>query len=236
MRAGFDRLADYRKRKPSSVSASRFLTSALKRGATHRSPGVQASARALAAALGVEVPPPPESALVRELILPDGTVTTTTGDLPKLLEVEQIAAARIQTDKGTLFVELHPEVAPLAVYNFAALARGGFYRGVLWHRVVPGFVVQAGCPRGDGWGGPGWTIVDEVSDAPFVTGALGMARSDRDTGGSQFFVMTGPGRFLDGDYTWFGEVVDSAEVLRVLEPGDRIQGIQILARAEPTDE
>ncbi|MEZ4319131.1 MAG: peptidylprolyl isomerase [Myxococcota bacterium] len=228
LRAGLNLLTSFRKQKASSVRASRFLTTVLKRSATHRSPGLQKAARELGSALGVELPGPPPDALVRELILPDGTVTTTTGDLPKLLEVEQIVGARIQTEKGTLFLALHPEVAPLAVYNFASLAGSGFYRGVLWHRVVPGFVVQAGCPRGDGWGGPGWTIVDEVSDHAFVAGGLGMARGDRDTGGSQFFVMSGPGRFLDGDYTWFGELVDGTDVVRRLEQGDRIQDVQIL--------
>ncbi len=231
LRAAIERLRAFRKQRRSSVTASRFLVSTLKRGAAHRSERVRASALALADDLGVDVPEPAESAVVRELILPDGTVTTTTGDLPRLIEVDDIVEAHIATDAGVLEFELRPDVAPLAVHNFVSLAAGGYYGDVLWHRVVPGFVVQGGCPRGDGWGGPGWTIADEVSDQPFVTGALGMARGDRDTGGSQFFVMTGSGRFLDGDYTWFGRLKSDPAVLRALEPGDRIRGVRVFREA-----
>jgi peptidyl-prolyl cis-trans isomerase B (cyclophilin B) len=235
LRAAIERLRAFREQRASSVRVSRFLESTLKRGATHRSKRVQVAARALAADLGVDVPGPPESAVVRELILPDGTVTTTTGDLPRLVEVDDIVAAHVVTDAGVLELELRPDVAPLAVHNFASLAAGGYFDGLLWHRVVPGFVVQGGCPRGDGWGGPGWTIADEVSDRPFVTGALGMARGDRDTGGSQFFVMTGSGRFLDGDYTWFGRLTSDPAMLKTLEPGDRIRAVRVF-RSEPEGE
>jgi len=228
LRAGLDRLLAYREQQPSSVKPTRFLSSTLKRSATHRSPALQRSARELASALGVVLPEPAPDVEVRELILPDGTVTTTTGNLPKILEVEQVREARILTGRGTITVQLDPQIAPLAVYNFASLARSGFFNGLLWHRVVPGFVAQGGCPRGDGWGGPGWTLVDEVSDRPFTTGALGMARSDRDTAGSQFFVMSGPGRFLDGDYSWFGQVTEGMDVIRQLEPGDVIRTVQIV--------
>ncbi|MCA9494713.1 MAG: peptidylprolyl isomerase, partial [Myxococcales bacterium] len=105
-----------------------------------------------------------------------------------LAEVDRIRGAVVQTDHGTFVMGLDPGVAPLAVASFAALAEAHWFDGLVFHRVVPGFVVQTGCPRGDGWGGPGYELADEDSERPFDHGAVGMARSDRDTGGSQWFV------------------------------------------------
>jgi peptidyl-prolyl cis-trans isomerase B (cyclophilin B) len=212
------------------VVRSRFLDSALRREARNRTPRIRDAARALAAALGTPVDATPDPPVTRELILPDGTVTTTTGDLPDPAEVRRYTEAVLVTSAGEVTIALDPATAPLAVYQFVTLARSGFYDGLVWHRTVPGFVAQTGCPRGDGWGGPGWTIVDEVSDRPFTTGAVGMARSERDTAGSQFFVMTGAARFLDGDYTRFGRVTDGMEAIHALARGAALE--RVLVRME----
>jgi cyclophilin family peptidyl-prolyl cis-trans isomerase len=107
------------------------------------------------------------------------------------------------------------------------LARAGFYNGQSFHRVVPNFVVQAGDPRGDGNGGPGYTIRCEINTRPFLRGTLGMALSGKDTGGSQFFITLLPQPHLDGGYTVFGQVTRGMEVVDRLEPGDVIREIFI---------
>ncbi len=109
--------------------------------------------------------------------------------------------------------------------NFLQLAGQGFYDGLGFHRVVPDFVVQAGDPRGDGWGGPGYSIRDEANMLPFERGTLGMALSGPHTGGSQFFVTLGRQPHLDGEYTAFGRVVEGLAILDLLVQGDRILGI-----------
>ena len=122
---------------------------------------------------------------------------------------------------------LFPELAPGAVANFVALAERGFYEGILFHRVVPDFVVQAGDPFGIGWGGPGYTIRDEFSDRPYLRGSLGMARSQPDTAGSQWFVTHSRQPHLDRHYTLFGQMVTGWTVLDELSVGDQIKGITI---------
>ncbi|MCB9667846.1 MAG: peptidylprolyl isomerase [Alphaproteobacteria bacterium] len=231
-RAGLEKLLAWRKASRTAVVRSRYLDSVLKRTAKSTHPPVREAALELAAALGLEVPPVAHEATVRELILPDGTVTTTTGELPEPAEVRRYRAARLHTTRGTVTLALDPGIAPLAVHDFVSLARSGFYSGLLWHRVVPGFVAQTGCPRGDGWGGPGWEIVDEVSDRAYLPGAVGFARSDRDSAGSQFFVATGPARFLDGDYTWFGRVTEGLDVVRALGVGDTLDAVELLLDTE----
>ena len=113
----------------------------------------------------------------------------------------------IDTDRGTIQFELAVLDAPLTVDNFVALARRGFFDGLSFHRVVPDFVVQAGDPRGDGEGGPGYTIRDELNQRPYVRGTLGMALDWADTGGSQFFITQSPQPHLDAKYTVFGRVL-----------------------------
>ena len=97
--------------------------------------------------------------------------------------------------------------APLTTLSFIELARAGFFNGLKVHRLIPNFVIQAGDPRGDGEGGPGYTIRDELSPRPFVRGTVGMALGGPDTGGSQFFITVSPQPHLDGQYTVFGRVV-----------------------------
>jgi cyclophilin family peptidyl-prolyl cis-trans isomerase/HEAT repeat protein len=135
--------------------------------------------------------------------------------------------AIVATDKGSFTVELLPEDAPLTVDNFVTLARRGYFNGVAFHRVVPNFVVQGGDPRGDGNGGPGYQIRDEINTVPYDRGAVGMALSGRDTGGSQWFVTHSPQPHLDGGYTVFGRVVAGMEVIDRIARGDRIRSVTI---------
>lgn len=135
--------------------------------------------------------------------------------------------ALIETRYGVIEVALNVVEAPLTTANFADLARSGFFNGLRLHRVVPNFVVQTGDPRGDGHGGPGYTIVDELSPLPFVRGTVGMALSWADTGGSQFFITHSPQPHLDGRYTVFGQVVRGMEVVDRLGPDDVIERIRI---------
>jgi cyclophilin family peptidyl-prolyl cis-trans isomerase/HEAT repeat protein len=128
---------------------------------------------------------------------------------------------RCFTERGTFDIELDAEVAPNTVANFLALAHSGFYNGLTFHRVVPDFVVQGGDPRGDGWGGPGYTIRSEFSRRPYERATVGIAHSGKDTGGSQFFVALSPQPHLNGRYTVFGEVIRGMEVVDLLQPGDR---------------
>jgi cyclophilin family peptidyl-prolyl cis-trans isomerase/HEAT repeat protein len=135
--------------------------------------------------------------------------------------------AFIDTAKGTIEIELAVLDAPLTVRNFTALAAKGFFNGTAIHRVVPNFVVQDGDPRGDGSGGPGYSIRDELNDRPYLRGTVGMALSWRDTGGSQFFITHSPQPHLDARYTAFGHVVSGMEVVDRIQHGDVIQRIRV---------
>jgi cyclophilin family peptidyl-prolyl cis-trans isomerase len=112
----------------------------------------------------------------------------------------------VQTSRGEFRIELAVIHAPRTVANFVALAGRGFFDGIAWHRIVPDFVAQVGDPRGDGEGGPGYTIRDELNQRPYLRGAVGMALDWRDTGGSQFFITLSPQPHLDARYTVFGQV------------------------------
>ncbi|HEX3558180.1 MAG TPA: peptidylprolyl isomerase, partial [Pyrinomonadaceae bacterium] len=135
--------------------------------------------------------------------------------------------AVVTTDKGAFTIELLPEDAPLTVDNFVELARRHYFDGVAFHRVVPNFVIQGGDPRGDGNGGPGYQIRDEINTVPYDRGAVGMALSGRDTGGSQWFVTHSPQPHLDGGYTVFGRVVAGLDVVDRIARGDLIRFINI---------
>jgi cyclophilin family peptidyl-prolyl cis-trans isomerase/HEAT repeat protein len=135
--------------------------------------------------------------------------------------------AFIETDKGTIEVELAIADAPLTVNNFVTLARKGFFNGIAIHRVVPDFVVQDGDPRGDGEGGPGYSIRDENNERPYLRGTVGMALDWEDTGGSQFFITHSPQPHLDARYTVFGFVVNGMDVVDRLVPWDVIRGVKI---------
>jgi cyclophilin family peptidyl-prolyl cis-trans isomerase/HEAT repeat protein len=135
--------------------------------------------------------------------------------------------ALIETEKGTIEIELAVLDAPLTVDNFITLARKGFFNGVAIHRVVPDFVVQDGDQRGDGEGGPGYTIRDELNERPFLRGTVGMALDWKDTGGSQFFITHSPQPHLDARYTVFGSVVNGMEVVDRIAQWDVIRRVTI---------
>ena len=122
--------------------------------------------------------------------------------------------AVLDTTAGSMTIELLPDKAPGHVENFLKLAQDGFYDGTVFHRVIEGFMIQGGCPNGDGRGGPGWRVKAEFNDVHHERGIVSMARSaDPDSAGSQFFICHGDAGFLDGQYTAFGRLVDGDDVL-----------------------
>jgi cyclophilin family peptidyl-prolyl cis-trans isomerase/HEAT repeat protein len=135
--------------------------------------------------------------------------------------------AYVQTSKGEIRFDLAIVDAPRTVANFIALAEKGFFNGLAWHRIVPDFVVQSGDPRGDGEGGPGYTVRDELSMRPFLRGTVGIALDWRDTGGSQFFITHSPQPHLDARYPVLGQVAVGMDVVDRLEPGDRIVSVRV---------
>ena len=135
--------------------------------------------------------------------------------------------AFIDTEKGTIEIEMAITDAPLTVDNFVTLARKGFFDGTAIHRVVADFVVQDGDPRGDGEGGPGYAIRDELNQRPYLRGTVGMALDWEDTGGSQFFITHSPQPHLDARYTVFGHVVNGMDVVDRLVPWDVIRSVRI---------
>jgi len=136
--------------------------------------------------------------------------------------------AFIDTDRGTIQIELAMLDAPLTVDNFVTLARRRYFDGLVIHRVVSNFVIQDGDPRGDGEGGPGFTIRDELNQRPYLRGAVGMALDPwPDTGGSQFFITHSPQPHLDAKYTLFGRVISGMEVVDQIQPGDVILRVRI---------
>ena len=131
----------------------------------------------------------------------------------------------IETNKGPVVIELYEDVAPKHVESFRTLISKGFYDGLKWHRVVPGFVVQGGDPKGDGTGGPGYTIDAEFSDLPHKRGAVSAARTmDPNSAGSQFYIVLDENnaRHLDGQYTIFGQVIDGMDNVDELSQGDEM--------------
>jgi len=135
--------------------------------------------------------------------------------------------AIIRTAKGDIVIRLFGEEAPNTVQNFVKLTEQGFYDGLTFHRVVPNFVTQGGCSRGDGWGGPGYTIRCEINRKHYLSGTVGMALAGKDTGGSQFFITHSPQPHLDGRYTVFGEVVSGMDVVDRIERDDKILKIEL---------
>jgi peptidylprolyl isomerase/peptidyl-prolyl cis-trans isomerase B (cyclophilin B) len=138
--------------------------------------------------------------------------------------------AVITLDKGgEIHVAFFPADAPKTVENFVKLAKDGFYDTLVFHRVVPGFVVQGGDPKGDGTGGPGYTIKAEFNRNPHVRGSVAMARSQHpDSAGSQFYITYGPQPHLDGSYTVFGQVTSGMEHVDRIRQGDRMTSVRIV--------
>ncbi len=158
---------------------------------------------------------------------------------PMTIDVTKAYTATIKTEKGDIVIRLRPDLAPQHVNNFVFLARQGFYDGLWFHRVIPGFIAQAGDPKDDTTGGPGYLLPHEITDTPHRAGTVAMARlpdpfnPERDSSGSQFYIVledSQQARDLDGKYTIFGEVVQGLDVARSLtprEPNDEYPGDQI---------
>ena len=157
-----------------------------------------------------------------------GTVRTrnTEADYRRAIaRIGKHVTATLVTSKGSFVIEFLPEDAPLTVDNFVQLARRGYFNGITFHRVVPNFVIQGGDPRGDGNGGPGYSIRCEINEVPYERAAVGMALSGKDTGGSQWFVTHAPQPHLDGGYTVFGRVIRGMDVVDRIARGDIIRRV-----------
>ena len=142
---------------------------------------------------------------------------------PMTIDTSKQYTATIETEKGNLVLELFASDVPNTVNNFVFLAREGFYDGLTFHRVVrepSPFVVQGGCPIGDGTGNPGYRFDDEFSEHTHVTGALSMANSGPNTNGCQFFITLAPQHHLDGKHSVFGQLIEGMDVLESIEQGD----------------
>jgi peptidyl-prolyl cis-trans isomerase B (cyclophilin B) len=152
-----------------------------------------------------------------------------------------MSQATIQTSAGEIVIELHDDDAPKTVANFRKLAGDGFYDGLVFHRVIPDFMIQGGCPEGTGRGGPGYTFEDEFNDHKIVRGALAMANAGPDTNGSQFFIVTTESApWLDGKHTVFGKVADGMDAVDAIEAAptdgsDRPVEPQQIERVELSD-
>ncbi len=153
---------------------------------------------------------------------------------PTGAELDQLAAeaeklqARIHTQKGDIVFSFYPHEARQHSAAFIKLAREGFYDGLTFHRVEPGFVIQGGCPQGTGTGGPGYNLDAEFSALPHVKGTVAMARAQNpNSAGSQFYICLGDARFLDKQYTVFGQVLSGQDVVEKIRVGDVMEKVTI---------
>ena len=130
---------------------------------------------------------------------------------------------------GTIKIEFYPDSAPNTVANFEKLANTGFYNGLTFHRVEPGFVVQGGDPNGDGTGGPGYKIKAEFNNRKHITGTVAMARASHpDSAGSQFDICLAPASFLDNNYTVFGQVTEGMDLVQQIRRGDKMSSVKVV--------
>ena len=140
-------------------------------------------------------------------------VTTDESDMAKTEETARPTTVTMETSKGTIVFDLLWDKAPATCENFVKLAKDGYYDGLTFHRVIPGFMIQGGCPYGSGTGGPGYTIDAEFNNTKHVPGVVSMARtSDPNSAGSQFFICVAPAPHLDGQYTAFGTTTEGVDV------------------------
>jgi len=163
--------------------------------------------------------------------------------LPNRGDTLKLRSAALETSQGTIFFELFPEDAPWHVANFKYLADKGFYSGLTFHKYEEGYYIQGGDPRGNGFGGPGYTLPPEFTPRNHRLGTLGMARKpdgykasglqtnpERRSSGSQFYMILGDAPQMDSEYTVFGKVVDGLDVLRRLRSGDTIKKLTVFVR------
>ncbi len=156
-------------------------------------------------------------------------------ELRTLIELARTSQARLRTSRGELTFTFYPDDAPQHCAAFVKLSQSGFYDGLTFHRVEPGFVVQGGDPSGNGTGGPGYCLKAEFNERPHVRGTVAMARSsDPDSAGSQFYICLDDARFLDRQYTVFGQMTQGFDVLDALRVGDTMIAVSIDPTAEPT--
>jgi len=147
--------------------------------------------------------------------------------VPMVIDVNKKYTAVIKTDKGDLTLELYPQDAPVTVNSFVSLARKGFYDGLTFHRIIPGFMAQGGDPTGTGSGGPGYKFQDEFSSRTNQEGSLSMANSGPNTNGSQFFICYAPQPHLNGKHTVFGQLTQGMDALKQLVNGDKMNQVII---------
>jgi peptidylprolyl isomerase/peptidyl-prolyl cis-trans isomerase B (cyclophilin B) len=151
-------------------------------------------------------------------------------EIPAYSEEARSSRVRIETDKGDIVLELFPDDAPMHVASFLKLVKDGFYDGLTFHRVEPGFVIQGGDPDGNGTGGPGYHLPAEFNSRSHLRGTLAMARSsDPNSAGSQFYICLADVRFLDGQYTVFGNTVDGVETIDKIRAGDVMKKLTVEA-------
>lgn len=156
----------------------------------------------------------------------------TTQEMISLIQQAKRLQARIRTKRGEIIFSFYPDDAPTTVASFIKLARSGFYDGLTFHRVEPGFVIQGGCPYGTGTGGPGYNLKAEFNERLHDAGAVAMARSQSpDSAGSQFYICLEDAHFLDRQYTVFGHVTAGMKVSRQIQAGDVMEQVII----EPTN-
>ena len=149
---------------------------------------------------------------------------------PPAMEIDEsiIYRVTIGTDRGDIVMDLDPRLAPNTVNNFVVLARQGYYDGLTFHRVEPGFVIQGGCPEGTGRGGPGYRFADEPVKGDYGDGAVAMANAGADTNGSQFFICLGSGASsLPKQYNLFGQVSSGLDAVHAIQKGDVFRTVTI---------
>jgi peptidyl-prolyl cis-trans isomerase B (cyclophilin B) len=150
------------------------------------------------------------------------------------IDTDKLYAVTIATDRGTIQMDLDPQLAPESVNNFVVLANQGYYQGLTFHRVVPGFVIQGGCPEGTGTGGPGYKFRDEPVQGDYTAGAVAMANAGPNTNGSQFFIcledLTGR---LDKNYNLFGHVTEGMDVVSATQIGDVMKSVNVREKPRP---
>ena len=159
--------------------------------------------------------------------MPSQPAKSSNSPTPMVIDVNKKYTAVIKTAKGDLTLELYPQDAPVTVNNFVTLARDGFYDGLTFHRIIPGFMAQGGDPSGNGTGGPGYKFQDEFSSRTHQAGSLSMANSGPNTNGSQFFICYEPQPHLNGKHTVFGQLTQGMDVLKNLVVGDKMNEVVI---------
>jgi len=219
-----------------ALSGALFATACT--GAKDAQPGRTITPMYLTA--GATTPPGTPAAATRPAATPTktGGKKTYAAPPPMTIDPNKKYTATIKMDIGDIMIELYPKDAPIAVNNFVFLARDHYYDGVTFHRVIAGFMAQAGVPTGTGAGGPGYSIKDEFNSRKFLAGTVGMAKTSApNSGGSQFFIDFSPQPSLDGSYTVFGQLFAGGDVLNKIairdpqtatQPGTVINTIEIL--------